>query len=58
MKIDKTQDGVHHELIYVRTKSELYFDKYHHTMSFFRTIFGFANILVSILIAVKVFGLL
>lgn len=58
MKIDKTQLEVHHELINVRTKSELYFDKYHHTMSFFRTIFGFINILVSILIAVKVFGLI
>ena len=58
MKIDKTQDGVYHELIYVRTKSELYFDKYHHTMSFFRTIFGFVNNIVSILIAIKVFGLI
>ena len=57
MKIDKTKCDIHHELINVRNKSELYFDKYHHTMSFFRTIFGFANILLSALIAIKVFGL-
>ena len=57
MKIDKNQCDEFHELLNIRTKSELYFDKYNHTMSFFRTIFGLVNVLLSTIIACKVFDL-
>jgi len=57
LKIDKTKCSDFHELLNVRTKSELYFDKYNHTMSFFRTIFGLLNVILSLLIALKVFNL-
>ncbi len=56
MKIDKTQCDNHHELFNIRNKSELYFDKYNHTMSFFRTLFGLVNVILSSMIALKVFN--
>ena len=58
MKIDKNHSENHYELINVRNKSELFFDKYNHTMSFLRTLFGLLNVFLSILIALKVFQLM
>lgn len=57
MKIDNTDEENYHDLLHVRTKSELWFDKYNHTMAFIRTIFGLFNVTLSALIACKVFGL-
>ena len=37
-----------------RSYLELWCDKYNHTFSLFRTIFGFMNILIAIFIALKV----
>jgi|TARA_A100000164_G_C21190136_1_gene444619 hypothetical protein len=58
MKIDKNHSESHYDLINVRNKSELFLDKYNHTMSFFRTVFGLLNVVLSILIALKVFQLI
>jgi len=38
-----------------RSYLELWCDKYNHTFSLFRTIFGFVNILIATFIAIKVF---
>jgi hypothetical protein len=41
-----------------RSQLELWCDKYNHTFSLIRTIFGFMNILIASLIAFKVFGVI
>jgi hypothetical protein len=41
-----------------RSHLELWCNKYNHTFSLLRTIFGFMNILIAALIAFKVFGVI